>query len=472
MGIAKVVYVDENNQSTTWVDLTSDTVASGNLLSPETATGADGEAVTGSIATKTSANLTASGATVTAPAGYYATNASKSVASGSAATPATSITANPTISVNSSTGVITATTSASQSVTPTVSAGYVSSGTAGTVSVSGSATESLTTQAAQTIYPSTSDQSIASGRYLTGAQTIKGVLLTNLSADNIKKDVVVKVGDSVDDDRITAVTGTYEGGGGGGGDDTNYKAFLARSTNTPTLPNDMTTVGNYMCYQWAGLALTGLPNTITTIGDYAFYYCTSLALTSLPTSLTTINSNSFYRCTSLAITTIPSGVTSIGSSAFYQCTGLTSIYCAGNISNFGGSAFNGNSAYPMALTRAEFPNMTAYSIGTVFGNSTATSACQQLEMVDLGQISYLSANAFNNCYKLATMVLRKTGTVCTLSNVSALTNTPMSGYNSLSGTVYVPDGLISTYKTETNWSTLYNNGTITFAKIEGSPYEI
>ena len=217
MGIAKVVYIDENNQSTTWVDLTSDTVASGNLLSPETATGADGEAVTGSIATKTGADLAASGATVTVPAGYYATNASKSVASGSAATPATSITANPTISVNSSTGVITATTSASQSVTPTVSAGYVSSGTAGTVSVSGSNTESLTTQAAQTIYPSTSDQSIASGKYLTGAQTIKGVLLTNLSADNIKKDVVVKVGDSADDDRITAVTGTYEGGGGGGG---------------------------------------------------------------------------------------------------------------------------------------------------------------------------------------------------------------------------------------------------------------
>lgn len=130
--------------------------------------------------------------------------ADASVAAGSAATPATTITANPTISVNSSTGVITATASASQSVTPSVSAGWVSSGTAGTVSVSGSNTQQLSTQAAQTITPTTSDQTIAAGKYLTGAQTIKGD--ANLVAANIAKDV-----------SIFGVTGTHEGGGGGGG---------------------------------------------------------------------------------------------------------------------------------------------------------------------------------------------------------------------------------------------------------------
>lgn len=58
------------------------------------------------------------------------------------------------------------------------------------------------TQAAQTITPGTSDQTIASGKYLTGTQTIKGD--ANLIAGNIKKDV-----------QIFGVTGTYEGGGGG-----------------------------------------------------------------------------------------------------------------------------------------------------------------------------------------------------------------------------------------------------------------
>lgn len=116
-----------------------------------------------------SSDLTASGATVSVPKGYYENNASKSVSIGSATTPATSITANPSISVSSS-GLITATASASKSVTPTVSAGYVSSGTSGTITVSGSNTEQLSTQAATTATPTTSEQTIVTaGKYTTGA---------------------------------------------------------------------------------------------------------------------------------------------------------------------------------------------------------------------------------------------------------------------------------------------------------------
>ena len=119
-----------------------------------------------------STDLTANGATVTAPAGYYAEDATKTVAAGSATTPATTITANPTISVNAVTGLITATASASQSVTPTVSEGYVTAGMAGTVTVSGNSTQQLTTKTAATYTPGTTAQTIAAGQYLTGAQTI------------------------------------------------------------------------------------------------------------------------------------------------------------------------------------------------------------------------------------------------------------------------------------------------------------
>lgn len=124
------------------------------------------------ITRRSSTDLTASGATVTVLAGYYAEQASKAVASGSATTPATSVTANPSISVSAS-GLITATASATKSVTPTVSAGYVSSGTAGTVTVSGSNTQQLSTQAATTITPSTSQQTaVAAGKYTTGVVTV------------------------------------------------------------------------------------------------------------------------------------------------------------------------------------------------------------------------------------------------------------------------------------------------------------
>ncbi len=137
----------------------------------------NGVKYTGNIPEKTSSDLTASGATVTVPAGHYASQASKAVASGSATSPA-SISGT---SASVSTGTNTLTLSKTVSVTPAVTAGYVASGTAGNAAVS--LTASVTTKAAATITPTTSDQTIASGTYLTGVQTIKGD--SNLKSSNI-----------------------------------------------------------------------------------------------------------------------------------------------------------------------------------------------------------------------------------------------------------------------------------------------
>lgn len=154
-------------------DTSDATATAGDILSGKTAYVAAGK-VTGTIASKSSSNLTASGATVTVPAGYYPSQASKSVATATQATPSITV---------SSAGLITAKS--------TQSAGYVSSGTK-------SATKQLTTQGAQTITPGTSNKTISSGRYLTGTQTIKGD--ANLVAANIKKGV-----------SIFGVAGTNEG---------------------------------------------------------------------------------------------------------------------------------------------------------------------------------------------------------------------------------------------------------------------
>lgn len=143
--------------------------------------GANGVKYTGSILTKTASDLTASGATVTVPAGYYASQATKSVQSGSASGPASITGTSATVSTSNNT----ITLSKTISVTPVVSAGYVSSGTATNSSVS--LTASVTTKAAATITPGTSNQTIASGTYLTGAQTILGD--SDLKAENIKTGV-------------------------------------------------------------------------------------------------------------------------------------------------------------------------------------------------------------------------------------------------------------------------------------------
>ena len=155
----------------------------GKMLSGNTAYGGDGTKYTGTIVTKTGTDLSASGDTVTIPAGYYASQQTKAVSSGSATAPATI----SGTSASVSTGTNTITLSKTISVTPTVSAGYVASGTAGNSSVS--LTASVTTKGAATITPGTSNQTIASGTYLTGEQTISGD--ANLVASNIKSGVSI-----------------------------------------------------------------------------------------------------------------------------------------------------------------------------------------------------------------------------------------------------------------------------------------
>lgn len=138
---------------------------------------ADGNKVTGTIESRDSSDLTVSGASVTVPAGNYASTASTSVTGGSATAPASISGTSATVSTGSNTLTLTKTIS----VTPAVTAGYVSSGTAGNSNVS--LTASVTTKAAATITPTTTDQEIAASTYLTGKQTIKGD--PNLKAENI-----------------------------------------------------------------------------------------------------------------------------------------------------------------------------------------------------------------------------------------------------------------------------------------------
>lgn len=170
MGVSKVIL-----NGTTLIDVTQKTVTSGTMLDGTTALKNDGTDITGSIESKSSTDLTVTGATVTAPAGYYSSNASKSVESGSATTPATTISTTPSISVSSE-GLITSSVTGSKSVTPTVSAGYVDSGIAGIINVSGSNTSQLSTQAAKTVTPTKSQQTaVASGKYTTGAITVAAI---------------------------------------------------------------------------------------------------------------------------------------------------------------------------------------------------------------------------------------------------------------------------------------------------------
>lgn len=159
-------------------DTSDATLDSGSKMLSGVTAYANGVKYTGTITSKSSSDLTVSGATVTVPAGNYAEQATKSVAAGTVTSPATISGSSASVS----TGTNTLTLSKTISVTPNVTtAGYISSGTAGNASVS--LTASVTTKAAATITPGTSSQEIAAGTYLTGKQTIAGD--SNLASSNI-----------------------------------------------------------------------------------------------------------------------------------------------------------------------------------------------------------------------------------------------------------------------------------------------
>ena len=482
------------------IDLTSDTVTAQTLVDDYVAHGNDGNTVTGELVlptARTASDVTVSGATVTIPSGAYASQVQKSVANATYSavvdndfttqsgqrkwvntgwvdiesggyigngvinvvdTTYNAVPANTTITPTTSAQTIGGTNYMMEGAV-TVSA--MPTGTAGTPTASKGAVNNHSIAVTPSVTNTTG--------YITGS-TINGTAVTVSASELVSGDKsITQNGTNIDVADYSTVTVNVSGGGL----DADYKAVVEGTASAPTFPSGLTAIKKYCFYQDTTLTAITMPNTVTSVGASAFQSCTSLASVVWSTSLSSMDSYAFSGCYALSgALTLPSTLTSIGGYAFQSCDGITSVSCSGAISSIGGGSFGGSANNPMQITSVSLPNMVSSTIGTVFGSATANVANQQLTFADLGSVGRLNANSFANCYKLQTMVLRKTGSICTLYNVSAFTNTPFSGYNSLTGTVYVPNSLISSYQQASQWSTLYNNGTVEFVKIEGSIYEI
>lgn len=182
--VPKVEIPKSGGGTASFVDASDATLSNGNQMLASYTAYSGTTKYTGTITTKSSSDLTASGDTVSVPAGYYSSTATKAVSAGSVTAPSTISGSSATVS----TGTNTLTLTKSISVTPSVTtAGYISSGTAGSSSVS--LTASVTTKGATTYTPTTSNQEIAASTYLTGKQTISGD--ANLVAGNIKSGVSI-----------------------------------------------------------------------------------------------------------------------------------------------------------------------------------------------------------------------------------------------------------------------------------------
>lgn len=189
---------------------------------------------------------------------------------------------------------------------------------------------------------------------------------------------------------------------------TGYNSSL---TGDVTLPD---TLGGYLvkaiddnafssCTKLTGITI---PNSVTSIGEWAFYNCTELTEITIPNSVTNIGEYAFYACQKVASLTIGNHVETIGNWAFAHCDGLTDIYIPASVTSIGNAAFGicgnvesitvdaSNTVYCVknnCLIKTESKELVqGFNNSTIPADGSVTSICD---------------NAFYQCGKLTTLTI-------------------------------------------------------------------
>ena len=139
--------------------------------------------------------------------------------------------------------------------------------------------------------------------------------------------------------------------------------------------------GTLTSFAQAGFTEYTIPDSVTSIGDWAFDDCSSLTSVTIPDSVTTIGNGAFCDCLSLTSITIPDSVTTIGNYAFRNCSSLTSITIPDSVSTIGDYAFEYCSSLKKVYCNAAFPPSIGSSVFT--NNASGRKIYVYEESVDL-----------------------------------------------------------------------------------------
>ena len=135
---------------------------------------------------------------------------------------------------------------------------------------------------------------------------------------------------------------------------------------------------------FAGSAVTSvsMPEGITSIGQYAFSGCQNLESVTLPESLTTLGSEAFMLCKSLKTIKIPSGVTAIPDCCFNHCLSLESVTIPEGVTTIGDGAFVGCNLKELTLPST----VTMIESGAFLSNNRCQSiTCNATTPPNLGE---------------------------------------------------------------------------------------
>lgn len=166
----------------------------------------------------------------------------------------------------------------------------------------------------------------------------------------------------------------------------------------------------------------------------AFSSCLNLESLSAE-NVKTMGNTACNNCENLLKVSFPE-LTAFSVQSFYNCPKLTHVY-APKVSSTSTATFQGCTS----LEIIKLPSLTG-------ATSSAFANCTALKIVKFDVLKNISTSTFNNCSSLQALII---GTAnCTLSNVNAFTGSSIANGT---GYIYVPDNVVDTYKSATNWNT-------------------
>lgn len=231
-----------------------------------------------------------------------------------------------------------------------------------------------------------------------------------------------------------------------------------------TLPQSVTSIGNYACSLCESLNEINLTDRITRLGVGIFTNCLSLSSCFIPKSITSIPDGLYWYCPAITELHIPETVTTIGSYAFCTCTGIKEIIVPNSVKSIDVGAFSACRAAEtihisdniVSLKSMSFSHSGARIIvipeGVLSTEKGVFGYSPQLEEITIPSTMLVMGNICSRCPNLKTVY-------CKAETPPELSSAPFTIYDdkihkevaNQNVTIYVPTNSVEKYKTADYW---------------------